>query len=216
MNDSHPNSNPRPLLVHVLALLLLFLVSTTAPSLAADAEASLSLGERAELIALLQTSQAETLQLLSDVDRDQWHIRPAEDRWSIGEIVEHLVRAEAAIRANVEALTELEPDPNWQSRQFPTLEQLVAVGSDRSQKFTAPEPIQPRGEMGYDEALQQLLAARIRSISYVLETTAPLRAVASPAPIGQELDGHGWLALLGAHNLRHNKQIAEVKAALSF
>ncbi len=209
-NHHAPPVSPRRATATLFLCLVAMTFAATSPAAAVDATATLSTAERAELIELLQRSQAETLEMLAEVDNDQWFQRPQEDRWSVAEIVEHLVLAEGAVRGNVTALLQGEPDPDWQTRKTPSLAEMVRLGSDRSQKFTAPEPIQPTGKLGREEAIMALLEVRAESVRYVLSTDAPLAAHSAPSPIGQVLDGRGWLALLGAHNVRHNRQLAEV------
>ena len=199
-----------PLVAAVVFMLILGW--STSPAIGIDADPTLTLDERAELVELLQTSQAETLRLIEDVGEEDWLERPDPDSWSVGEVVEHLVLAETGLRRTVAALLASEPDPEWSQREASGAEGLVALAEDRSQKFQAPDAIQPSGKLSRAQTIAAFLAGRAESIQYVLETRDPLAAHSAMAPIGEPLDGKGWLGILGAHNLRHNAQIKEILA----
>ncbi len=204
----------------ILALATLTLVFTLAtitplPTLAADSGTlGLALEERVAIVQLLTASQARTLELIATVKEDEWLRRPGPDRWSVGEIVEHLILAEVTLKKRIDALLASVESTSDATRRPLALEQLVALAGDRSQKFQAPEPISPQGEMSRSEAQAMLMQLRAASIQYTLDTDAPLHAISAPAPFGAELTGPGWLGLIGAHNVRHNKQLEETIADL--
>jgi hypothetical protein len=200
------------------ATLLVATLLAVAPLLAggagaADApvKAQLTDEERTELGSALQQALDQTLELVRSVSKDDWSRRPAADRWSVGEVVEHLVLAESFFRQNIRGLVDGEPADNWEQLLGQvTVAQLLAAAQDRSQKFSAPEPISPQGGMARKEALERLRNARKATLYYVKTTADPLKQVAAPGPTGAPLNGHLWLALAAGHNLRHNLQIAEV------
>ena len=210
----HP-SHPRSTLRRSVAVLLFVTISAVPAGFAADTQdARLTQAERTALVQLLSETHARTLALTADVDEATWRRKPSADAWSIGDVVEHLVLAEAAIRGRVESLLAEGPAPDWRTFERTSLDQLVELGADRSRKFQAPEPIQPQGTLGRDEALRRLMQARAETVQWVPATDPDLLSVAATGPIGVRLDGHDWVALLGAHNLRHNKQLEEVRAAV--
>lgn len=202
----------------VAVVLPLYLVLSATALAAADSPraAGLELEERAALVELYSTTHAQTLDLIAGLSDRQWRKKPSPEAWSVGEIVEHLVLAEGVIRSRVDALLAAGPVEGWKKLERVPLASLVELGADRSRKFEAPEPIQPQGDLTRKVAMERLMAARAESIRFVLETDAALRTVAAPAPIGTTLDGYGWLGLLGAHNLRHNRQLEETLAALGW
>lgn len=198
-----------------LALALTLLVVVASPSAAADAtDARLTPSERAALVQLLNQTHAQTLALIADLDEELWEQKPSAEAWSAAEIIEHLVLAEGAVRGRVKRLLAEGPVAGWRTLDRPPLAGLVELGSDRSRKFQAPEPIQPTGTMTRSTAVEQLMRVRAETVQWVLDTDADLHAVAAEGPIGVVLDGHGWLGLLAAHNLRHNLQLEEVLKAI--
>ena len=63
------------------------------------------------------------------------------------------------------------------------------------------------------QAIEAFLETRHATRTYVLETTDPLESAVAPSPFGSDLTGTKFLAVIGAHNLRHNQQIQEVAGA---
>lgn len=200
----------RPLLIATL------LLGTALPLAAADSAPppTLTLDERVELVELLERAQAETLRLVGDVDPAHWGNKPAPERWSVGEVVEHLVLAEGLVQQLVLEMQTAEVDPKWREVDQISIPTLIERLTDRSQKFTAPEPLQPLRGMSREDALHRFLTARAETLRLVRETQAPIKAYTRTTPIGQPMTGRGWLAFIAIHNLRHNLQIAEVKATL--
>ncbi len=176
---------------------------------------TLSFETRTELVQMLLASQARTLELAQQVPEDAWNVRAREGRWSVGEIVEHLALAEGQVMGVVQRLIEGERHPDWQTLDRLPLRRIVELGADRGRRFEAPEPLEPSGKLARRDVLESWVVARAESVRFVLETQAALRTVAAQAPIGQVLDGEGWLALLAAHNQRHNAQLEEVVRALN-
>ena len=87
-------------------------------------------------------------------------------------------------------------------------ENFMSMLQDRSKKFQAPEPIQPKGGMTRADALAKYAGARAVSAEFVRRTTPPVKKHLADGPAGK-MTGHQMLVLLGGHNLRHNAQIRE-------
>lgn len=199
------------------ALIALFLLISPALS-ASDSEPSprLSAAERAELVDLLQGALDQTLALVEPVRGEAWTRRPGADRWSVGEVVEHLVLAEPAVRAQIEQMVAGQVDPDWKEIDETPLATLLEPVTDRSRKFQAPEPIRPSGELSREELLERLRETRRETIEWVRTTDAPLKSHTAPSPFGnahaRRISARAWVAFLAGHNRRHNLQIEEVLA----
>src|SRR6478672_4087422 len=81
--------------VSVMTLLMLPALIVRAPAQAPDPK--MTRAERAELIDLLNKSEKEFLDAVESVSDAQWTFKAGPDRWSIGEVAEHLVLAEAGL-----------------------------------------------------------------------------------------------------------------------
>lgn len=176
--------------------------------------ATLELAQRATLVSLLDRAQAETLELSRTVSADEWNRKPAEDRWSVGDVVQHLVLAERGLQKKIRKMAEAEPHPEWRTLETPSFDALINLISDRSQKAQAPEFFHPKETWTKHQAIEAFLETRHATRTYVLETTDPLESAVGPSPFGSDLTGTRFLAVIGAHNLRHNQQIQEVAGAM--
>ena len=89
---------------------------------------------------------------------------------------------------------------------------------DRSGKASAPESIVPSGKLSREEVMNKYKEARAKTLKFAEETQLPLKAhtMDHPFPIFGTLNAYQWLIYVPLHNVRHNAQIAEVKADPNF
>lgn len=191
---------------HRLALLTLLALTATA-SFAADA--TLSAAERSELVDLLASSRDRIETIVAATPEALWTVKPAPDRWSVAEVVEHLVLSEGMIRGFGLAALAQPANDGWEAvaAAISTADLAARIG-DRSQKFQAPEPLQPTGTLTREAALRQFAAERAVTLELVRSTTAPLKAHTAEGPAGV-MNVAQWLTLVGAHTNRHAAQAQE-------
>lgn len=199
----------------LFACLALLLAFAAVPAFAADGEVSAALTdeERAHLVDLLETSRSELEELAAQAEGDLWSTRPAPESWSVGEVVEHLVLAEEMFYGMITQMLESEPDPEWQAVAASGTSGLETTVRDRSQKFQAPEMLQPSGEIPRDDLLARYAAARARTLELVASLDGPIKQHTFTGPPGT-MNTHQWLVLVGSHNLRHNEQMREALEAV--
>jgi DinB superfamily len=149
----------------------------------------------------------------TDLSPSQWDYKPAPDRWSIAEIVEHVTLVETRIHAIVERMSDApEPAPGWEPAAVDDF--IIAQVPDRSSKSQAPGPICPTQRWSGPEALEQFLEKREQTTR--LLASSPLRGRVLPHPVLGPWDGYQWLLAAAAHSARHTEQIREVKACQHF
>jgi CubicO group peptidase (beta-lactamase class C family) len=178
-------------------------------------EPRMTAAERAELIELLTTSEAEMMQYIAGLSDAQWAFKPAPDRWSVGEVVEHIVLAEGLMFDLAVKSVDGQPDSRWEQTLAKTAI-LKSALPNRSRRVDAPGIIQPKGRMTREAALARFTQQRARIGAYARDTDRPLKAHTSPNPFFGDLNAHQWLLYVPLHTMRHNQQIAEVKATPSF
>jgi hypothetical protein len=151
----------------------------------------------------------------------QWKFKPAPDRWSILEIVEHMVAVQERVLGPIwERLANAPASPG--DRDYKQVDRLVLYQfPNRLNRFPSPE--QPTGLWEPAVASDRLLKNYGRLGEYlesapdlrqrVLESR-PLKAVSEG--LFDSMDGYQWLLAAAAHNERHTKQILEVKADPNF
>jgi hypothetical protein len=196
---------------------------TAALCLAVDATAQtaaqISDKERAAVVDHLTTSRDQVLAESAKLTDAQWTFKAAPDRWSVGEVVQHLNLSEAFL---------FDLQQKQLSGPPATAEQLAAIKGkeemlrkvipDRTKKAQAPEPLQPAaaGKMGGQaETVASFRDRRTKTIEYASTTKDDLRGRVGSSPLGP-LDGYQWLVFMAAHSERHLAQIKEVKADPKF
>jgi uncharacterized damage-inducible protein DinB len=194
---------------------LLALLVATAPALRADdpvaaAPAGLSDVDRAALVDMLERGQKETEELIAQATGDRFTQKPAADRWSVAEVLEHIGATEKLLLGMAQAALGTPADP--EAAAILTAMPVASFGArveDRSQKAQAPDMLVPKGGQTREQLESAYREARQATLEFVRTTQAPVAAHTTATPAGK-FTVHHLLALIAAHNLRHNKQIAEV------
>ena len=134
-----------------LGILLSLLACGTV--LAADAR--MTPEERTNALRWLEESRREFLAAIDGLTDEQWKWKPAPDRWSVGEVAEHVILAEAGQFATVNKAIASAPDPAWETKTKGKTETLVRVLAPRVGRAQAAEAIVPRGGLTPAEVKQR-------------------------------------------------------------
>lgn len=204
--------------VVIVAVLALQTFSPLPRLRAADqSAASLTPEERAHVVKLLKDSEAEYLAAIENVSEEQWKWKPAPDRWSVGETAEHILLAESLLFSAVQGAIQSPPNPDWQTKTAGKTEFIEKVMLDRTHKATAPEQIRPQG-LSKAEVIRRFKEVRATTIQFAETTQVPLKehTLDHPFPVFGTLNAYQWLIYIPMHNLRHDQQIAEVKATAGY
>jgi Protein of unknown function (DUF664). len=194
-------------------LLIALALFAFAPVLPAQESAS---ADRESLVQYLEKTRKELLVATKGLSEQQWNFKPATNRWSVAEIVEHIAAAEdmifETVRDKVMATPAISPSADFKADD----EFILKNVPDRTSKFPAPEPLIPSKRFGSSQdSLKHFEASRAKTLSFAKETKG-LREHAMDSPLGKKFDAHQWLLFLGAHSERHTKQLNEVKADPGF
>ncbi len=195
------------------ALMVICLAAVVFASTLSAGEPKLTAAEREKAIQLLRESQQQLLDAVEKLSDAQWSYKAAADRWSAGEVAEHILLSEGLLFGTVEKALAQKPNPDWEAKTAGKTEFLERALPDRSRKAQAPEAIQPAGKMTRAEILSRFKEARAKTLKFAEETDLPLKAhtLDHPFPVFGTLNAYQWLIYIPLHNIRHNKQIAEVK-----
>lgn len=174
--------------------------------------------ERADLIKYLEQSRQEFLDSVSNLSDAQWRWKPTPERWSVGECAEHIVLSEEMLFGSAQKALKNPPDPDWEQKTGPKTQILLSVMAQRKGKAVAPQEIQPSGKMSRAEIMRKFAENRARTLKFVEETKLPLKEYVAPHPfpVFNPLNAYQWILYIPLHNMRHDKQIAEVKATPGF
>jgi uncharacterized damage-inducible protein DinB len=145
--------------------------------------------------------------------------RPAPDKWSIAEILEHVSLVESSVLRLLHAVLR-KADAAGGSRR-PEGEPFVAVSIEEfveqaaTQKYKSPDAAVPVGAAVSDSL------ARLEESRAALEALRPLverldcTRMLYPHPAFGPLNLYQWLAFIGVHQSRHRRQIEAIRETLN-
>jgi hypothetical protein len=136
----------------------------------------------------------------------------------VAECAEHIgVTEEFAFKSATEMALKGPAEP--QKRELVKMQddQIIVMALDRSQKFKAPEAIQPPRRWATPaEITTHVLENRAKTLAFVNTTDQDLRNHFMDHPVLKTLDTYQWMILISAHMRRHTEQIIDVKADPNF
>ena len=175
--------------------------------------------ERAKAIKMLHDSQNELLSYIEKLSDAQWNFRPSPFKWTVGETAEHIALAEGLLFGAMERALASPVNPDWETKSAGKEAKLDNLLAARVGKAQAPEPIQPlKRKMSRADIMTLLKDGRAKSLKFIETTDLPLKAhtLDHPFPVFGTLNAYQWFVYIPAHNLRHNKQIAEIMSSPGF
>jgi hypothetical protein len=163
----------------------------------------------------LETTKQGVLDATKGLSEAQWNFKPAPDRWSVAQVMEHIAAAEDFIRTLTKDNVMKAPAGDTGRDVKKADDAVLAMVPDRTTKAQAPEPLVPTNRFGSPEgSLKHFMESRTATEDF-LKSTVGLRDHVSDSPMGK-LDGYEFVLLIAAHSERHTKQINEVKADPNF
>ena len=169
-----------------------------------------------EVLTHLERYRAILREAVEEVPPARREERPAADRWSVAEILEHIGIVEGAITRLLRKQLEearaggLGPERDT-SPVVPTVPVSLVV--DRSFRIEANPRVQPTGGLTA-EAAWQVLDQRRKALQEFLQESDGLALgdviIPVPHPRLGPLNGWQWLVFLAAHEGRHAGQIREL------
>jgi uncharacterized damage-inducible protein DinB len=174
--------------------------------------------ERAKLISYVVASEKETLAAIDQLTEAQWKFKSAPERWSIGEVAEHILLAEGLLYGVMERALATPANAEWAEKTRGKTEFIENVMVKRLGKAQAPESIVPSGKISRDEFIKRYREARAKTLKFAETTERSLKnhTLDHPFPVFGTLNAYQWLIYIPLHNIRHNQQIAEVKTQAGY
>lgn len=160
--------------------------------------------------------------LRAAVDRVPEHRRgerPAPDRWSVSEILEHLSLVERrfaaiiALRISEARAAGLGPEQNPRAALPPNLQLMLR---DRASRRNAPDAVQPSGGVDHVAGWIELERIRAELRRTVAEADGlALSTVTHQHPVFGTLSIYQLMDFIAGHEMRHAGQIAGIADALT-
>src|SRR4029077_2230185 len=165
----------------------------------------------------LESTKKGVLDATKGLSDAQWNFKPAPDRWSVAEVMEHLAAAEDLLRGMTQE--QIMKTPAIPARDADETrkadEGVLAMVPARSHKLQAPEPLKPTNRFGSPAAAQKHFVESRATTEEYLKNTPGLRAHLGDSPMGK-LDGYEFVLLIAAHSDWKTKSMLEVKADPNF
>lgn len=174
----------------------------------------------AELLQHLDAQHQHLRKAVESVPRERREVKPAPERWSVAEVVEHLSIVETRIeRVFTMRLTEARSAGRLGAER----DQSPVVGTidmdrvlDRTRRITAAEAALPTGQLDADAAWAALERARERLRDAVRGTDGlAIGDVVQVHPVLGPINLYQWIAFVGAHEARHAAQVMELADLLA-
>jgi hypothetical protein len=197
----------------LLPSLLLTVLTTAAFKLAPD---PISTDERKSAIDYFEKTKARLLADVKGLSETQLNWKADTSRWSVYQCTEHIALAETLLWQWVQKMEQLPAAPQKRAEVKVTTDQLVAMMTDRSHKFHAPEQLVPGKQFsGEEAALAAFVSRRDSTIDYIKTTQDDLKDHFMTGPMGT-IDCYEGLFFIAGHCARHTLQIEEVMATPGF
>ena len=161
----------------------------------------------------LDAVHAELKTTVNGVDPALLSKRPAENEWSVAEVIEHLCLVEGAVMKGINAKLNQPPvKVSFLKKFFP-----MRIVSLRMKRLQAPKYVQPANDLPpLDELLKKFDAVRAHTKEVCIkEGPERLRQVCLKHPYFGDMDGAAAVSMVAFHEQRHLKQIRETIKKLS-
>lgn len=173
--------------------------------------------EREFVVGELRASEARLLEVVRRLTEEQWRFREGLERWSIAEVVEHLVVWESFMLGAVRGALEGPAEPEKRAGVAGKDPLVLGLAGSRDKPLKARETAQPTGRWSdCGEMLEEFRARRAMTIEFAESTQKDLRSHFFAHITFGDLDCYQWLVAMGQHTLRHVGQIEEIRRSEGF
>lgn len=160
----------------------------------------------------LDAVHAELKTTVNGVDPALISKRPAENEWSVAEVIEHLCLVEGAVMKGIKAKLAQPPVKVSALRKFFPMR----IVSWRLKRLQAPKYVQPASDLPpLDELLKKFDELRADTKEICIKEGARLGQVCLKHPYFGDMDGAAAVSMVAFHEQRHLKQIRETLKKLS-
>lgn len=170
-----------------------------------------------EILNCLETELAGLRAAVESVPPERRQERPAPDRWSVAEVLEHLAAVEQVVLKVCTRQLAAAREAGLASEIETTsiLDMLPPERvANRERRLKSPENLRPTGTDAAT-AWSQIEATRVQFTELVKSCDGfAIGRIAFPHPAFGELNMYQWLLFAAGHHARHAAQIREIAAQL--
>lgn len=155
--------------------------------------------------------------LVLRLDDEQLNFRTDPDRWSIRQNLYHVIAAEKLIQHKLDESIAKGPSGIKSKTDDADIIGKIAIRTETSQKFNAPEPLKPlHVEENCVQLIEEYKMVREKTADYLDREDIDLREITSKNPLFEEIDLYQWVLFLSAHSERHLLQVKEIISSPHF
>ncbi|RFS14234.1 DinB family protein [Emticicia sp. C21] len=165
--------------------------------------------DRQELIANLKKTKDSLIKETQSLSIEQWNFRESPERWTIGEIVEHLGLWERIFARETNIALRSKPTPELNASSKPDSWYIDFMMEEKV--HNAPDYARPMGFALGKDNLTTFLKIREQTIRFVETTQADLKAHFEPVGGENYRNVHQIFIVQYGHVSRHIRQIKKVK-----
>ena len=171
--------------------------------------------EREFVVGELRASEARLVEVVRGVTVAQAGFRAGPERWSIAEVLEHLVVWESFMLGAIQGALEAPAEPEKKAEVAEKDALVLGLAGSRDKPLKSREAARPTGRWSdIGEMLAEFQMRRARTVEFAETTQADLRSHFFAHVTFGDLDCYQWLVAMGQHTLRHVQQIEEIKRVL--
>jgi DinB superfamily len=184
----------------------ILIAALTAAALPPAPAAQISTQERSHLVAHLEMTGGWLIDEVSSLSPAQLVFRPAQDSWSVMEVLEHLVVVGPIYWSDLQKAVR---GPATTRPSMNTDLDMLWYGIDRTNREIAIPTERPPGRLrDLKAAIETYRTHHARLVGYAKTTTDDLRRRFVDR---QGCDAYQWALLISTHEQRHILQIREIK-----
>jgi uncharacterized damage-inducible protein DinB len=174
----------------------------------------------ADVFQILDASRAALRAAVDAVPAPLRQQRPAADRWSVAEVLEHLSLVETrftqALAGRLEEARHAGLAAETSPSRDPLPAKIAGMLADRTAPRNAPDPARPSGALDATAAWQAAEQARAAFRTLIASADGlALSTVIHAHPFFGALNIYQWVELIAGHERRHTAQVADLAAQLA-
>lgn len=173
--------------------------------------------ERNKMEDILNASFEKFNVIVNNMSDAQLNFRPAPDKWTIAECIEHITLAEIEFPKIIEREMQKPSNPDLRSKINIKDEEIQPKMTSKKWKAKSPEIFKPSNNFtNVKEAIIAFQNQRNQTIAYIQTTKDDLRNHYWKHPLTGKIDLYQTLLLMSAHLERHIEQIEIIKSSVGF
>lgn len=162
--------------------------------------------ELARTQAILESSRDEVFGFCARLAPSDWAKSDGDSRWTIAQILDHLLIVERGVAAVLENMLSAAPDPDWEAKTAAKDGRLASAAVVETRVSAAPAVL-PHTDPNPEALLRDFREAREHMLALAARPGVPLKQYVRVHPVLGEVNALQNLRLVGYHTLRHLTQM---------